>query len=189
MGTHVVLKVERQRPGGRYTLEAVVRDEQANTLTFVAAFCGHNPSVSRLVVNEFIGRGSTIHPDRVEIKALTDGNMGGVVLYLVSAPLIPIPALSGLPTARICAQASTRALPFSAAARILMPQQRHLGCRHPGKPDTYPSSELPNTVHRAGYSPTPRSHARDRRAVDYRSVIAFTSPAFSRAGRLSSVSG
>jgi len=62
-------------------MEAVVRDEYGNTLTFVAAFYGYNPSVPRMVINELTVRGSTTHPDMVEIKALTDGNMGGVVLY------------------------------------------------------------------------------------------------------------
>ena len=36
----------------------------------------------RLLINELTPRGSGNHPDLVELKALTAGNMGGVVLYL-----------------------------------------------------------------------------------------------------------
>ena len=45
-------------------------------------FYGFNARVPRLLINEFTPRGSGNHPDLVELKTLTAGNMGGVVLYL-----------------------------------------------------------------------------------------------------------
>jgi hypothetical protein len=70
-----------QVPGTCYVLEAEARDARGNSATFLAEFYGFNPRVPRVVVNEFIARGTETHPDAVEVGILSDGNMGGVVLY------------------------------------------------------------------------------------------------------------
>lgn len=77
----VLVRVDRQTPGLEYTLEGEARDSSGNTACFLASFYGFNPNVPRLVINEFITQGTTDHPDMLEIKVLTDGDMGGVVLY------------------------------------------------------------------------------------------------------------
>lgn len=79
--TLVTVTCSPQVPGGRYLLEAEAEDARGNSATFLAEFYGFNPRVPRAVVNEFITRGTETHPDVVEIKVLSDGNMGGVVLY------------------------------------------------------------------------------------------------------------
>ena len=80
-GSRLVLGVAEQSCGTRYTLEAEARDARGNSVSFAADFYGYNSRVPSLVLNEFITRGSDMHPDVVEIAVLTSGNMGGVVLY------------------------------------------------------------------------------------------------------------
>ena len=78
--TRVLISGETQEPGRRYLLEAEAHDARGNTASFMAEFYGYNGRVPRLLINEFIPRGSGNHPDLVELKALSAGNMGGVVL-------------------------------------------------------------------------------------------------------------
>jgi len=80
-GRTVTVLVDTQVPGREYRLEATARDGRGNSTSFLAGFFGFNPHVPRLLVNEFSPRGSTAHPDLVELKALSDGDMGGLVLY------------------------------------------------------------------------------------------------------------
>jgi hypothetical protein len=75
----VIISGETQRPGQRYTLEAEARDARGNSASFMAEFYGFNGRVPRLLVNELTPRGSGSHPDLVELKVLSAGNMGGVV--------------------------------------------------------------------------------------------------------------
>ncbi len=79
---NVVLRGEQQSPGRMYSLEAEAEDAHGNSASFVAQFYGYNARVPRLLINELTPRGSGNHPDLVELKAMTAGNMGGVVLYL-----------------------------------------------------------------------------------------------------------
>jgi hypothetical protein len=80
----VVLRGEQQAPGRLYTLESEAQDAHGNTASFAAQFYGYNDRVPRLLINEFTPRGSGGHPDVVELRALSAGNMGGVVLFLGS---------------------------------------------------------------------------------------------------------
>ncbi len=79
--TRLLIPVEEQAPGRQYTLEATARDARGNSVSFIADIYGFNPKVPRMVLNEFIPRGSETHPDLLEIKVLAAGNMGGVDLY------------------------------------------------------------------------------------------------------------
>jgi hypothetical protein len=79
--TVVVLEVAEQSPGCRYLMRATAGDAKGNTVTFTAEFYGFNPRVPRLVLNEVRPRGSETHPDMAEIKVLSDGDMGGIVVY------------------------------------------------------------------------------------------------------------
>lgn len=80
-GRTVTVGVDPQVPGREYRMEATARDGRGNSTTFLAAFSGFNDRVPRTIVNEFTPRGSTDHPDLVELKVLEDGDMGGLALY------------------------------------------------------------------------------------------------------------
>ena len=80
-GKLIQVRGETQSPGRPYTLEAEAEDAKGNRASFLADFYGYNGRVPRLLVNELTTQGSGNHPDLVEIKALTGGDVGGVVLY------------------------------------------------------------------------------------------------------------
>ena len=77
----VIVSVSPQEPGRQYTLEATAQDSRGNSVTFQAEFYGYNPRVPSMLINEVRPRGSVAHPDCVEIKIFTDGDMGGVTVY------------------------------------------------------------------------------------------------------------
>jgi hypothetical protein len=81
---NVLLRGERQAPGRLYSLESEAQDAHGNTASFVAQFYGYNDRVPRILINEFTPRGSGNHPDLVELRAFSAGNIGGVVLFLGS---------------------------------------------------------------------------------------------------------
>jgi hypothetical protein len=82
---NIILRGHDQEPGRLYTLEGEAQDARGNSTSFAAQFSGFNSRVPRLLINEFTPRGSGNHPDLVELKVLTSGNMGGVV-FLVGTP-------------------------------------------------------------------------------------------------------
>jgi hypothetical protein len=73
---------QAQIPGLLYTLQAEAEDARGNSASFIAQFYGFNGTVPRLLINEVTPRGSGNHPDLVELRACTEGDMGGVVLYV-----------------------------------------------------------------------------------------------------------
>ena len=64
-----------------HTIEAQVADEAGNHLRFLAHFHGLNALMPAMIINEFTTQGSGSHPDLVEIRVLTDGNLAGATLY------------------------------------------------------------------------------------------------------------
>jgi hypothetical protein len=62
-------------------VEAQIADEAGNHLRFVARFYGLNALLPAMVINELTTQGSGGHPDLVELRALTDGNLAGACLY------------------------------------------------------------------------------------------------------------
>ncbi len=79
--TRVLVSTQEQTPGLRYVLEAEAEDQRGNRASFMAELYGFNPRMPRLLLNELTPRGSGSHPDLVEIKVLSDGDMGGIALY------------------------------------------------------------------------------------------------------------
>ncbi|MBN2351681.1 MAG: hypothetical protein JXD23_03855 [Spirochaetales bacterium] len=79
--TILVFTESAQKIGAEYTLRLTVSDACGNSAWLAVRFYGYNPSPPRLLINEFITRGSSTHPDLVEIKVLEGGNMGGVAFY------------------------------------------------------------------------------------------------------------
>ena len=80
-GRQIEIRGQTQSPGRLYTLEAEAEDAKGNRASFMADFYGYNGRVPGLLINEFTPQGSGNHPDLVELKALTAGNLGGMVLY------------------------------------------------------------------------------------------------------------
>jgi hypothetical protein len=65
-------------PGSRCMVEGEVADPSGNTLFFSAAVYGWNDAIPKLIINEFTTQGSSVHPDRVELIAVSAGNTAGV---------------------------------------------------------------------------------------------------------------
>ncbi|MFW5825975.1 MAG: hypothetical protein ACOCVO_00310 [bacterium] len=72
---------EAPSPEHEHHVEAQVADEAGNHLRFVARFYGLNPMLPAMLINELTTQGSGNHPDLVEIRVLTDGNLAGACLY------------------------------------------------------------------------------------------------------------
>lgn len=77
----ILLSVAEQTAGAEYRLKAVVTDERGNGLGMTARFYGHNEDVPALRITELTTRGTRTRPDRIELVALSAGNLGGVTLY------------------------------------------------------------------------------------------------------------
>ena len=80
-GARMLLSVAEQTAGAEYQLKAVVTDERGNGLGMTARFYGHNGDVPALVITELTTRGTRTRPDRIELVALSAGDLGGVTLY------------------------------------------------------------------------------------------------------------
>ena len=80
-GARMLLSVADQTAGAEYQLKAVVTDERGNGLGMTARFYGHNGDVPGLIITELTTRGSRTRPDRIELVALSAGDLGGVTLY------------------------------------------------------------------------------------------------------------
>jgi len=78
----VILRANGRRPASCTRWKREAQDSHGNSASFAAQFYGFNSRVPRLLINEFTPRGSGNHPDLVELKALSAGNMGGVVFFL-----------------------------------------------------------------------------------------------------------
>lgn len=68
-------------PETEHHVEAQVRDAAGNHLRFLARFYGLNPMLPAMIINELTTQGSGSHPDLVEIRVLSDGNLAGGCLY------------------------------------------------------------------------------------------------------------
>jgi len=79
-GDCIVLDLSPQIPGSRYLLELTVADASGNTAHVLFALYGFNPEVPAVLINELTVRGSAAHPDIVELRVESAGNMGGLVL-------------------------------------------------------------------------------------------------------------
>ena len=72
---------EEMEPGTRYSLEMTVEDQASNTNTIMTQIYGFNPRVPGLLLNEITTQGSSTNPDKVELKAFSDGNTAGVAVF------------------------------------------------------------------------------------------------------------
>ncbi|RPJ04755.1 MAG: hypothetical protein EHM28_13430 [Spirochaetaceae bacterium] len=65
-------------PGKEYTLRAEARDLHGNSCFFIAKFYGFNPRIALVEINEFTTRGSSTHPDIIELKIIKSGSLAGM---------------------------------------------------------------------------------------------------------------
>ena len=85
-GTIIKLEIDRdQEIGKKYTVSGSVKDNFGNTTNFIVQFTGFNPRVPSMLINEVLCEGSSTHPDLVELKVLTEGNLAGTV-FIVGMP-------------------------------------------------------------------------------------------------------
>ena len=76
----IVLETSQQVPGTRYLLELTAEDARGNTAHVLAVLYGFNPAVPAVRINELTVRGSATHPDIVELRVESEGDMGGLAL-------------------------------------------------------------------------------------------------------------
>lgn len=72
---------KKLEPGEKIAIDGEVSDTSGNSLSFILFFYGFNPNMPEILINEFTTQGSSTHPDCIELITLTDGNIGGLVLY------------------------------------------------------------------------------------------------------------
>lgn len=77
----LVLETSPLEPGKEYNIHFTVSDKAENSITMSVTCYGFNPEIPEVLINEFISQGSSSHPDIVELKVLTKGNMAGVTFY------------------------------------------------------------------------------------------------------------
>jgi hypothetical protein len=81
-GPVVTFETEHAGEIGRaYQLEAVIADSAGNTMSFVETLYGFNPDIPEVLINEITTQGSGSHPDMVELRLTSGGNLGGLTLY------------------------------------------------------------------------------------------------------------
>ena len=65
----------------KYWIDARVEDEAGNISSVLVSVYGLNEHLPEIRINEFVCEGSRAHPDWVELKVLSDGNIAGLGLY------------------------------------------------------------------------------------------------------------
>ncbi len=81
-GKSVYVTLNSSLKGGSQTqLTGRVQDFYGNTTGLELTVWGYNPNLPKLVINEFTTKGNEDNPDRVELLALTSGNLAGIALY------------------------------------------------------------------------------------------------------------
>lgn len=77
----IVTLSQEMVPGFEYCSEFRIEDENGNSLSFISKFYGFNPNIPKLVINEFIVKGTKTNPDKIELFVINGGNMAGVTLF------------------------------------------------------------------------------------------------------------
>lgn len=67
--------------GEKSSLTGRVQDLYGNTTGLEVSVWGYNPNIPKLMINELITKGTEDNPDRVELVALSSGNLAGIALY------------------------------------------------------------------------------------------------------------
>lgn len=81
-GKSVYVTLNSSLKGGAKTqLTGRVQDYYGNTTGLEISVWGYNPKLPKMLINEFTTKGNDDNPDRVELLALTSGNMAGMALY------------------------------------------------------------------------------------------------------------
>lgn len=68
-------------PGKEYSANIEIEDQNGNYNLFITRFYGFNPRLPKVIINEFICKGTKTNPDKVELYVMEDGNLAGLTLY------------------------------------------------------------------------------------------------------------
>lgn len=81
-GKSVYVTLNSSLKGGtKAQLTGRVQDYYGNTTGLEISVWGYNPDLPKMLINEFTTKGNDDNPDRVELLALTSGNLAGMALY------------------------------------------------------------------------------------------------------------
>ena len=81
-GKSVYVTLNSTLEGGTQTqITGRVQDYYGNTTGLEVNVWGFNPNLPKMVINEFTTKGNDDNPDRIELLALTSGNLAGMALY------------------------------------------------------------------------------------------------------------
>ncbi len=68
-------------PGKQYRSEFRIEDKNGNSLSFITNFYGYNPIKPKIIINEFITKGSKTNPNKIELYVKKGGNLAGLTLF------------------------------------------------------------------------------------------------------------
>ncbi len=81
-GKSVYVTLNSSLKGGtKSQLSGRVQDYYGNTTGLEISVWGYNPNLPKMVINEFTTKGNEDNPDRVELLAISSGNLAGMALY------------------------------------------------------------------------------------------------------------
>lgn len=81
-GKSVFVTLNTSLKGGEQSkLTGRVQDFYGNTTGLEVSVWGYNPNQPKVLINEFTTKGTDDNPDRVELLALSSGNLAGMALY------------------------------------------------------------------------------------------------------------
>lgn len=81
-GKSVYVTLNSSLKGGtKAQLTGRVQDYYGNTTGLEISVWGYNPNLPKMIINEFTTKGNDDNPDRIELLALSSGNLAGMALY------------------------------------------------------------------------------------------------------------
>jgi len=75
---------ERTEPGILFTADLLAEDEKKNTINVLVSFRSRNNRIPQLVINELRTENSKPRAEFIELKMMSDGNLGAVRVFIAS---------------------------------------------------------------------------------------------------------
>jgi hypothetical protein len=75
---------ERTEPGILFTADLLAEDEKKNTINVLVSFRSRNNRIPSLVINELRTENSKPRAEFIELKMMSDGNLGAVRVFIAS---------------------------------------------------------------------------------------------------------
>ncbi|MBN2617711.1 MAG: hypothetical protein JXR64_05300 [Spirochaetales bacterium] len=81
-GHEITIKFNSElTPGNKYSAEYKILDSVGNSLWFIAEIYGYNSNLPKILINEFIVKGTKTNPNKIELYVISSGNMAGITIY------------------------------------------------------------------------------------------------------------